>query len=240
MKKIFSILTITALIFACGSEKENSRKVVARIGNEELTLKMLQDMIPYQQKDAMATENVQNYIQMWIDQELLFQEAQRLGVAKRELKALHILVGTYEEARIARRRIRGGEEFETVAREVSLDYRQHKRIDTGYFSSDDVIPEIANVVFGWKIGSITRPIETQYGFHIFKIIDKRPPETVKSFEEVRDQIVERLKSEKREELYRDFLTQLTSKIEVHTNFEYLKELYRDKVSISRGTMSDSL
>jgi len=160
--------------------------------------------------------------------------------AKPEIRALHILVADENQANEARRKIVRGDDFEIVAKEISLDYEKKSRIDMGYFSPDDVVPEIARSIFSWRVGSITRPIQSEFGYHIFKILDQKEANTLREFDDVKDLIMDRILAKKKEELYKDLITSLKSKIEVKTNFDYLKEMYRDSSKIQQSTPIDSL
>lgn len=288
---LLSILIVIFSVFSCGPEKKRQEKIIVEIGNEKLTVEMLKKVTPVHQNNLLTHEQIQNYVQRWIDHELIYQEALRQGMnknveliqvlkkaekdflvdklldsflsedisisdqeiinyyemnkdnftrAKTEIRALHILISDENNANAIRRRILRGEDFENVAQEVSLDYNRKKRIDMGYFTSDDVVPEIAASVFNWKVGSVTRPIKSEFGYHIFKIIDKKSANTVRDYEEVKDKIIKRLITKKKEDRYKDFITSLKSKNEVKTNFEYLSELYTDTIHISQDVYPDSL
>jgi len=290
-KLMLSIFLVLIYLLSCGTEQKKQEKVIVKIGNEELTLEKLRQIIPTPQKELLSPEQVQNFIQRWIDNELMYQEAIRLEMnkneelikviekaekdflinrlldslltqdvsiseqeiinyyemnkdnflrAKPEIRAFHILVADGDEAKSIRRRIRKGEDFEEVAKEVSLDYSRKNRIDMGYFCPDDVVPEIASIIFRRRVGTLTKPIKSEFGYHIFKIIDKKKPDSVREYDEVKDRIVNRLLAKKKEELYKDFITNLKSKMEFETNYEYLNELYLDSVKIVKKSMSDSL
>jgi len=159
---------------------------------------------------------------------------------KTEIRAQHILVETQQEANDVRRRLSSGEEFEPLAKEVSMDYERNRRIDTGYFSEDDVVPDISRYVFRYRSGSITRPIKSQFGYHVFKILEKRNPNTIRNFEEVRNKIIDRLVNEKREDLYVNYITDLRDKTSIEQNFEYLEELYVGQPDTSRSIVPDTL
>ena len=288
--QIVLFLTIFTLV-SCEKETESNKKVIVQVGNQELSVEDLKDVIPQKQDELVTKEQVQNYIQRWIDNELIYQEALRQGMnesaelervlrraekeylinelldslmtksinipeqeiinyyemnkdnfirGKTEIKVLHILVSESGEANELRRRILRGEDFEEVAREASIDYKRKNRIDLGYFSSDDVVPEIASSLFRWRVGSVTRPIKSEFGYHIFKILDKKEPNTLKDYEEVKDEIVERLLAKRKEEIYKDYITNLKSKVEIKTNYDYLKAFFKDSIQSQVQVASDSL
>ncbi len=290
-KTVLMLLLITFSILSCEKEIESEKKVIVQVGRQELSVEDLEDVIPQKHDELVTQEQIQNYIQRWIDNELIYQEALRLGMnksadlssvlrraekeylinrlldslmtakidfqeqeiinyyemnkdnfirGKTEINVLHILVSEISEANELRTRIMRGQDFEELAREASLDYKRKKRIDLGYFSSDDVVPAIASSLFKWRVGSVTRPIKSEFGYHIFKIKDKREPNTLKEYEEVKDEIVERLLAKRKEEMYKDYITSLKSKVEIKTNYDYLKAFFNDSIRSQIQVTSDSL
>lgn len=157
-----------------------------------------------------------------------------------EIRALHILVETLQESYEVRNRLSAGEDFKTVAQDVSLDFKRNQRIETGYFSEEDVVPEISRIIFRYRTGSTSRALKSQFGYHIFRILEKRNPNSIRNFDEVKAKIVEKLVSEKRDDLYKNYITELRDKTNIEQNFEYLEELYVDGVQISREQAPDTI
>lgn len=287
IKKLIIIGLISGFVSGCLSAKKENQRVIVAVGDGSLTIEQLNSAIPTSIQPNVSQEQINNYLQQWIEMELVYRDALRSGMdrenefinefenAKREIlvrmyldrklseietvtetealdyynenkdsymlpddeiRALHILVSTSAEANNVYRRIRNGEDFETVAREVSKDFSENKRIDLGYFRKDDVVPEIAPRVFSYRVGSLTRPLPSEFGFHIFKIIDRKRKGTYRKFEEVRDQIVARLKSIKKNEKYRDLIIELRNKTDIKRNIKLLKELYQDSTYIQKSQM----
>ncbi|MBN1155080.1 peptidyl-prolyl cis-trans isomerase [candidate division KSB1 bacterium] len=286
----FSIVVLLMLCASCSDEKVESQQVIVKIRDEELTLEMLREMIPVDDPSMVSYEQIQNYIQRWIERELTYQEAVRLGMKKNdaelkkivkraeknylidslmdslwteeveiseqemmdyyeknkdnflseriEIRALHILVEDMNVGREVRRRLLNGEDFESVAREVSLDYERNLRIDLGYFASENIIPEIGNTLFRQREGTLTQPLSSQFGYHIFKILDKRDPNTQKEFDEVKEEIHQRLLAIRHNEIYNDFIADIKNKVDVKTNFEYLKDFFTDSLTVKDDLMSN--
>ena len=85
-------------------------------------------------------------------------------------------------------RLKKGEDFETVAKEVTEDPSgKANGGDLGYFSKEQMVPEFSNVAFKLEKGQISEPVKTQFGWHVLKVEDKRVKPTPK-FEDVKPQI----------------------------------------------------
>lgn len=92
--------------------------------------------------------------------------------------AHHILVATEEEARAARARLEDGEDFATVASEVSTDTSPGG--DLGCAAASRYVAEFAAAVLSAPVGELVGPVQTQFGFHVIRV-DER---TVPTFEDV--------------------------------------------------------
>ena len=87
-------------------------------------------------------------------------------------------------AAAAHKRVVAGEDFAVVAREVSDGPNAADGGDMGFFAQDSMVPALANAAFSLKIGEISDVIETQFGFHILKLSEKRSASKM-SLEEAR-------------------------------------------------------
>ncbi len=92
-------------------------------------------------------------------------------------------------------RLKAGEDFGTLAAEHS-DCPERGG-DLGYFAAGQMVPEFENVVFALKPGQISGVFETSFGFHIAKVIDKRPPTPVQ-LDQVRQVIRDELIKQSRQ------------------------------------------
>ncbi len=260
------------------TRKVEDDKVIVSVGDGNLTLQKLVEAVPTSMKSKISKEQINNYIQQWIEMELIYREALRSGLdkdekvlkeledAKREIlvrryldehlsddkevtesdaldyynenkdsykleddeiRALHILAATSEKARAAYQRINSGEDFEKVAREVSIDFEENHRIDLGYIKKEEIVPELSARVFSSSIGSVTRPLQSDFGYHIFKILDRKQKGGYQDFESVKDQIISRLKSIKKNEQYTDLILGLRNKTNYKVDVEPLKEFFKD-------------
>ncbi len=127
-----------------------------------------------------------------------------------EVRASQILVRTREEAEEASKRIRKGEEFAEVAREVSLSPDAEEGGDLGYFARGQMPQEFDAVVFSLPEGKVSPVVETTYGHHLFLVTDRREARP-RSDGEIAEDVRRRLLSEKREVAFSQWLDSLRKK-----------------------------
>ena len=86
-----------------------------------------------------------------------------------KIKSSHILVQKQSEAIAILDRIRQGEKFGKLARDLSVDSGSAKRDgNLGYFGKGKMVKEFETVAFKLEVGKISEPVKTQYGYHIIK------------------------------------------------------------------------
>jgi peptidyl-prolyl cis-trans isomerase C len=103
-----------------------------------------------------------------------------------EIHARHILVATEDEAKAALKRVKGGEDFAKVADAISKDPGSQGG-DLGWFTKDRMVPEFADAAFKLEKGQISDPVQSQFGWHVIKLEDKRT-KSFPDFEQVKDQV----------------------------------------------------
>lgn len=110
-------------------------------------------------------------------------------VPPEETRARHILVKTKEEAQAIIGQLEKGGDFAKLATEKSQDPGSAKEGgDLGYFGPGDMVQPFDEATQKLKPGEITKaPVETQFGFHVIKVEDRRK-QKVPGFEEVKEQI----------------------------------------------------
>lgn len=93
----------------------------------------------------------------------------------------HILVMTQEEALAAYDRIAAGEDFGTVADEVSLDTLSPGGQLDCPSSPADFVSSFGAVVAGAPIGEVTEPFQSEVGWHIVLVDSRDAPESFDAF-----------------------------------------------------------
>ena len=91
-----------------------------------------------------------------------------------EVRARHILVETEEEAKQVEADLAGGKPFEMVAMEKTIDPSgKQTGGDLGFFSKGMMVPEFEAVAFTLEPGAVSEPVQSQFGWHIIKLEEKR-------------------------------------------------------------------
>lgn len=85
-----------------------------------------------------------------------------------EFRASHILVKDKETAEKIYERIRKGENFQSLARQYSTCPSKSKGGDLGWFKEGQMVAPFEAAVRRMGSGTISRPVRTQFGYHIIK------------------------------------------------------------------------
>src|SRR5581483_1226141 len=121
-----------------------------------------------------------------------------------QIRASHILLkteGKDPEAVKARaeeilKQARSGADFAELAKKYSEDEATAKNGgDLDYFGRGRMVPEFEQVAFALEPGQISDPVRTSFGYHLIKVVDKKPG-SVKPLAEVRQQIADQLAAER--------------------------------------------
>ena len=137
-----------------------------------------------------------------------------------QIRASHILLKTEgkNEADVRARaeeilkQVKAGADFAALARKVSEDEgSKDKGGDLDYFSRGRMVPEFETVAFGMEPGQTSDIVRSPFGFHIIRLVDKKP-EVTRPLDEVRPEIQARLAAQKGNDQLGDRATQLAQEI----------------------------
>ncbi len=106
-----------------------------------------------------------------------------------EIQARHILVSSEDEAKKLLVRVEAGEDFAQLAKENSGDAGSKTQGGMlGYFGKGQMVPQFEEAAFALKKGEVSKPVQSQFGWHVIKVEDRRqkPPP---SFDEVKDRLI---------------------------------------------------
>jgi peptidyl-prolyl cis-trans isomerase SurA len=121
--------------------------------------------------EKLIARDVNVKIQVTDDEAERYYIANRKAFATdRRVHVAQIVVPDRDRAEAILKRLKAGEDFDKVAREVSIGPEAVRGGDLGFFERG-VIPEaIDRMVFSLPVGKVSRVAQSPYGFHIFKVL----------------------------------------------------------------------
>ena len=109
--------------------------------------------------------------------------------------------------------LKDDKDFADLAREYSDGPTKNKGGDLGYLRKGQLEKQFESKVLALKKGEITDIIETEYGFHIFKVTDIKP-ETILAYENVKEKVKKFLVDEKIKQEADEYARKLREKTDV--------------------------
>ncbi len=109
-----------------------------------------------------------------------------------EYNASHILVETEEEAQVIVDQLGSGADFATLAKEKSTGPSGPGGGGLGWFGKGAMVPDFEAAVIALQAGEVSAPVQTQFGWHVIKLNDKRN-KTIPTLDEVRLEIENRIR-----------------------------------------------
>lgn len=132
-----------------------------------------------------------------------YDELTKAMTPQDEIRASHILVKDEATAKDVLAQLAKGGDFAALAKKYSIDPTKDNGGDLGYFVRGAMVKEFGDVVFGMKKGETTKEaVKTQFGYHIIKVVDRRPQQKPK-FDQVKDQIRGQLTDEQIRDIVKD-------------------------------------
>ena len=160
----------------------------AALAQSNLTEDMLKTNIRFSLLQEKATKDVDvtdEEIQSYYDQ------------SSQELNARHILVEDEALAKELVEKLKAGEDFATLAKENSTDPGSgEKGGDLGWFSTGTMVPAFNDAAYALKIDEISEPVQSDFGYHIIQVLDKREIKDYGSLEDKKEEIREAIAATK--------------------------------------------
>ncbi len=112
-----------------------------------------------------------------------------------------------EKAEAIRKRLLAGEDFATLAKSESGCPSGKQGGDLGFFSHGQMVEPFEKAAFALKPGELSDVVETQFGYHIIKVTEKKDAGTV-PLDQVKDKIQNYLKNQKTQKALADYTEDL--------------------------------
>jgi len=155
---------------------------------------LLIDLQQLRGRVTVSPQDVQRYYEQNIEQ---FSTPE-------QVRASHVLIKTdgkdaaaaRKEAEAVLARAKAGADFAELAKQYSQDEsNKDKGGDLGLFGRGAMVKEFEDAAFGLEPGQISDIVQTQFGFHVIKLLEKKPGET-RPLDQVRAQIEDQLRWER--------------------------------------------
>ncbi len=149
-----------------------------------------------------------------------------------EVKVRQIVVPTEEEAIKILNKLKKSppSAFAKIAREKSIGPEASRGGLMGYFRKGDLPMEMEEVIFNLSVGQLSQVVKTAYGYHIFRVEEKRPPRTI-PFSAVKDRIKEKIREQKLKKKVDELLRRLREELQVKIYYENLDFQYKKEEGI---------
>ncbi|MDA0902226.1 MAG: peptidylprolyl isomerase, partial [Proteobacteria bacterium] len=146
---------------------------------------------------------------------------------KKEIRIRHILTKTRNESQSVLNKVKAGQSFEKLAKNYSLDkMTSDQGGDLGYVLDSSLNQEFVDVVAAMKVGSVSNPIKTKYGWHIIKIEDIKDTE-IMPFEDIKKSIEEELRQQEIKNIFSEIMDE--AEVEVLINAKNSPTEVREEV-----------
>lgn len=139
-----------------------------------------------------------------------------------QVRARHLLLSEKEGAKEAidalHKRIVAGEDFAALATEHSECPSGKQGGDLGFFDKEQMVPAFSDAAFSMKVGEVSAPVQTQFGYHIIKVEERRDAKKAE-FAEVQEGIKKHLDEEKGRVKEEEFIDRLKKAAKITINVE---------------------
>ncbi|WP_434346517.1 peptidylprolyl isomerase [Myxococcus virescens] len=133
-----------------------------------------------------------------------------------QVHAAQIVVKGLDEARRLQTHLKSGKKFADLARRYSLSADAKVGGDLGFFPRGQMPPAFDEVVFKLGVGQVSDVVSTEYGFHLFRVLERKPARK-REFVEVRSLVEGKLLEQKRSQAQETFEQELRQKAQVQVN-----------------------
>ncbi|WP_299032579.1 peptidylprolyl isomerase [uncultured Anaerococcus sp.] len=142
-----------------------------------------------------------------------YEENKEVITPNKTYTASHILVDDETKAEDIYKEIEDGLDFKEAAKKYSKDPSAASGGSLGTFPKGVMVKEFQDGLDSLEIGEISKPVKSQFGYHLIKLEDINDAEA-KPFEEVKDQVYQTYLMVKRQEKYLEKLNEISKDAEV--------------------------
>jgi foldase protein PrsA len=149
-----------------------------------------------------------------------FEENKDQYSTPEQVRASHILVETKEAAQKVLEELKNGADFGKLAKEKSQDPGSKELGgDLGYFPRGKMAPEFEAAAFSLNNGELSGVVQTQFGFHIIKVVDKKAAQ-IPTYEEKKEEVRKQLFNDELKNKVPEWINKIRTEAKIEN---YLKE-----------------
>ena len=112
------------------------------------------------------------------------------------------------------KQVKAGGDFAALARENSDDPGSKAMGgDLGFFEKGTMVKEFGDAAFAMKVGQISNVVETQFGYHIIKVTDRKEA-GITPFDKAKADIVKALENKKKSEIFRQLIEKIKTEAKI--------------------------
>lgn len=163
-----------------------------------------------------ATQTIEHVKVTEEEERAFYEENKAQFVTGDQVKASHILVDSQEKAEQIAKEIADGKAFAEAAKEYSTCPSKDRGGDLGFFSKGQMVPEFEKAAFSGELNTVIGPVQTQFGYHLILVEEKKEGGEI-SFEQVKEQLHQRMIQERQRAAYDAKIAELTEKYGVERN-----------------------
>lgn len=179
-------------------------ELAERVGTQVLMKKILAPKV----QDKVTDEKAREY----------FDKNKAEFEKPAQVKASHILVKTEDEAKAILAEIKNGGDFAALAKAKSTDPSGQNGGDLGFFSAGDMVKPFSDAAFAMNVGQVSDIVQSDFGFHIIKVTDKKAAVEAK-FEEHKAQIKDNLLNQELSTLIPTWLEEIKAKANISNSLD---------------------
>ncbi len=209
---------------------DNEADFLEALKKEDKSIDDLKKDIKLQLKSQKLVENIQNNVVTVTEEDArdYYRSDQGKYKVPEQIHAKHIVIHidqqttpekAMETIMSAKVQIDMGKDFEEVGNQYS--HCPSSGLDLGYFTRGQMVQNFENVVFKMKVGEISDVFQTEFGYHIAKVYDRKD-ETQLSFSQVKDDIIKNLNKERKEQAVIKFVDNLKKDVKIEFTKPKLK------------------
>jgi peptidyl-prolyl cis-trans isomerase C/foldase protein PrsA len=194
------------------AQGQTTRTELERKTKEQLVIEKLFETQVYA-RVAVTEDDIRRYFDEHVAE---FSEPE-------QVRASQIVVKGLDDAKKLQQQLWAGKKFPDLARRYSLGPEAKVGGDLGFFPRGVMPPQFDEVVFKLPVGQVSDVVSTDYGFHLFKVMEKKPAHK-RELNEVRAEIEKRMLAELREKAQKEYVKGLRGTAVVAVNNDALQSV----------------